>query len=112
MAESLFGEYNPGGKLPLTFPRTVGQIPLAVPHRSGAWGGQNQPAEVPGHWVYKLDPKSGKLEAIAFNAFDSDLGPALGNHGGARFHVAGRLELNHWNGRVTPQLRVEDAAPA
>jgi len=28
IAEVLFGDYNPGGKLPLTFPKTVGQLPL------------------------------------------------------------------------------------
>ncbi len=53
-----------------------------------------------------------RLDAIAFGAFDTPLGGALVNHGGARFHLAGRLELNHWNGRVTPQLRLDDAAPA
>lgn len=28
IAEVLFGDYNPSGKLPMTFPRNVGQIPL------------------------------------------------------------------------------------
>jgi beta-glucosidase len=28
MADVLFGDYNPSGKLPMTFPRSVGQIPL------------------------------------------------------------------------------------
>jgi beta-glucosidase len=27
-AEALFGELNPGGKLPITFPRSVGQLPV------------------------------------------------------------------------------------
>ncbi len=58
------------------------------------------------------DGLGARLEAIAFGAFDTALGPALAGHGGARFHLAGRLELNHWNGRITPQLRLEDAAPA
>ena len=28
MAEVLFGEYNPGGKLPISFPRATGQLPV------------------------------------------------------------------------------------
>jgi beta-glucosidase len=28
LAEVLFGDYNPGGKLPISFPRDVGQLPL------------------------------------------------------------------------------------
>ncbi len=28
IADVLFGDYNPGGKLPVTFPRNVGQIPI------------------------------------------------------------------------------------
>ncbi len=53
-----------------------------------------------------------QLDAIAFGAFDGPLGPALEGHGGARFHLAGRLELNVWRGRQTAQLRLEDAARA
>lgn len=42
IAETLFGDYNPGGKLPITFPKSVGQIPLAFPARNGAHGGQSK----------------------------------------------------------------------
>lgn len=52
------------------------------------------------------------LEAIAFGAFDGPLGPALEGHDGARFHLAGRLEVSAWGGRPRAELRIEDAAPA
>lgn len=53
-----------------------------------------------------------RLEAIAFGAYDTALGSTLESHGGARFHLAGRLEINTWGGRQTVQLRLEDAARA
>ncbi|WP_133489690.1 single-stranded-DNA-specific exonuclease RecJ [Aliiroseovarius marinus] len=53
-----------------------------------------------------------RIDAIAFGAFDGPLGPMLEQHGGARFHLAGRLEVNQWQGRLSPQLRLEDAAKA
>ncbi|MBM3615270.1 MAG: single-stranded-DNA-specific exonuclease RecJ [Alphaproteobacteria bacterium] len=56
------------------------------------------------------DGSGHRLEAVAFGAFDSPLGPALDNPGHNRFHLAGRLELNHWGGRTKVQLRLEDAA--
>lgn len=64
-----------------------------------------------GHLKLSLtDGMGGRLDAIAFGAAEGPLarlGPGAG-----RFHVAGRLEMNVWQGRRTAQLCLEDAAPA
>lgn len=36
VAEALFGNYNPGGRLAVTFPKSVGQIPFAFPFKPGS----------------------------------------------------------------------------
>lgn len=56
------------------------------------------------------DGMGASIDAIAFGAFDGPTGPALSDHGGARFHLAGRLEINTWKGRQQVQLRLDDAA--
>jgi single-stranded-DNA-specific exonuclease len=65
------------------------------------------------HLKLTLTDGSGpSLDGIAFGAFDGPLGPALLDAGHRRFHLAGKLELNHWNGRTRVQLRLDDAAEA
>ena len=58
------------------------------------------------------DGLGGRIDAISFGAMDGPMGPMLLGHNGARFHLAGRLEINTWQGRQSVQLRLEDAAPA
>ena len=52
----------------------------------------------------------GRLTAIAFRSADTDLGRALLNTRGAALHLAGNLQANEWQGRVSAQLVIDDAA--
>lgn len=36
ISQVLFGDYNPGGKLAVTFPKSIGQIPFAFPFKPGS----------------------------------------------------------------------------
>ncbi|MWB77289.1 single-stranded-DNA-specific exonuclease RecJ [Pseudooceanicola sp. 216_PA32_1] len=58
------------------------------------------------------DGLGARMDAISFGAFDGPLGPRLSAHDGARFHLAGKLDINTWGGRQSVQLRLDDAAEA
>ena len=42
IAEALFGDFSPGGKLPVTFPKTAGQIPLNFPYKPASHATQSK----------------------------------------------------------------------
>ena len=58
------------------------------------------------------DGAGARLDVIAFRAYEGPLGSLLEARAGERMHLAGRLDLNHWQGRTSVQLRLEDAAEA
>ncbi len=100
----------------------VNQIDMAGPFGAGAPGPRFAFPEVEIRFTKRIgdnhikvtfsDGLAGRLEAICFGAYDTAIGPALENHGGKRFHLAGRLDINTWGGRQSVQLRLEDAAEA
>ena len=63
------------------------------------------------HLKVRFSDDSGKtMDAICFRAFEGNLGQALIEHGGKKAHLIGKLDVNHWQGRKSPQLIIEDAA--
>lgn len=64
-----------------------------------------------GHVALTLKATDGaSLNAIAFRMADEPLGKALLENKQKPVHLVGHLSKNSWQGRVTPQLRVLDAA--
>ncbi len=64
-----------------------------------------------GHLKVTLsDGGAKRLDAIAFRAETSGVSAAFERASGAPLHIAGRIEINRWQGRETVQLRIEDVA--
>jgi len=63
-----------------------------------------------GHFACSVTDGTSWLDAIAFRAFETDLGPALMANKGRPLTVAGRIQRDEWQGRVRVKLFLEDAA--
>jgi single-stranded-DNA-specific exonuclease len=61
--------------------------------------------------VILTDETGKRLNAIAFRSVETKMGQALIHHGGAPFHISGKIRINTWQGRSSVQLLVDDAAP-
>jgi len=66
IAQVLYGEYNPSGKLPMSFPRSVGQVPIYYNHKSTGRPGTE--GEDPGSvfWSHYGDEKNDPLFPFGF----------------------------------------------
>ena len=62
IAQVLYGDYNPSGKLPMTFPRSVGQIPLYYNYKNTGRPSSDAPDIV--FWSHYSDEKNTPLYAF------------------------------------------------
>ncbi len=78
VADVLFGDYDPGGKLTLTFPRSVGQLPMNFPSKPSAQTDRGETARLKG----KLYPFGFGLSYTTFEYSNLKIAPQKENSQG------------------------------
>ena len=89
-----FGSGNPQPRFVFPRVRIVKAKQVGLDHVSCIVAGEN----------------GGRLKAISFRSLGQPLGQALIQSSGSPLHLCGTLKLDHWQGRETPQLTIDDAA--
>ncbi|HEY4616587.1 MAG TPA: beta-glucosidase BglX [Flavobacterium sp.] len=92
IAQVLYGDYNPSGKLPMTFPRNVGQLPIYYNYKNTGRPIMNEPESV--FWSHYIDEKTTPLYpfgyGLSYSKFEySDLSLSKGS-----FVKNGKIEVS------------------
>ena len=66
IAQVLYGDYNPSGKLPMSFPRAVGQLPLYYNHKSTGRPGADGEDAGSVFWSHYGDEKNSPLYPFGY----------------------------------------------
>lgn len=66
IAEVLYGDYNPSGKLPMSFPRSVGQMPLYYNHKNTGRPGAKGADQGSVFWSHYGDEKNTPLYPFGY----------------------------------------------
>ncbi len=101
-ADVLFGDYNPGGKLPVTFPRSVGQLPAYYNRKPTAKRGYLFTTTEP------LFPFGHGLSYTTFSYGDVDVTPARIAAGGEATVAVSVTNTGRLRGDEVVQLYIRD----
>ena len=76
VAQVLYGDYNPSGKLPMTFPRNVGQTPIYYNHGNTGRPVDPQPGDNMVFWSHYMDVENTPLYpfgyGLSYTTFEYD----------------------------------------
>lgn len=113
IADVLFGDYNPSGKLPMTFPRSVGQIPIYYNHlNTGRPFGKENPGKYTSRY---FDSPNGPLYPFGYGLSYSQFAlsdfklssPEMARDGKITASVMLK-NTGKYNGATVVQLYVQD----
>jgi beta-glucosidase len=109
IAEALFGLYNPGGKLPITFPRTVGQIPFNFPNKKSSQKGQGKKGVGRTRVNSALYPFGYGLSYTNFEYDDLRIIPETSSADFDSISIAFKIKnTGNYTGDEVPQLYIRD----
>ena len=113
IAHVLFGDHNPSGKLPMTFPRDVGQVPMYYNHKQT--GRPAPPAPNVVFWSHYIDQENSPLypfgHGLSYTSFEySDLQLSSDSFGaGSEFTASFQLRnTGSREGTEVVQLYIRD----
>ena len=112
IAQVLYGDYNPSGKLPMTFPRNIGQIPIYYNYKNT--GRPNRESHV--FWSHYIDSPNTPLYpfgyGLSYTTFKYD---NLKIHNGENFSTEDTIKISvtitntgDYDGKEVAQLYIRD----
>ena len=111
IASVLYGDYNPSGKLPMTFPRNVGQVPIYYNYKN-----TGRPKEEPNvFWSHYIDSKNTPLypfgHGLSYTTFEYSNFKIYGNTFNIKDTVKVTVDLKNtgkFDGKEVVQLYIRD----
>ena len=113
IAQVLYGDYNPSGKLPMTFPRNVGQVPIYYNYKNTGRPVMTEPDSV--FWSHYIDEKNTPLYPFGYGLSYAKFEYSNLNLSQKTFSGEGQIEVSvtvkntgKYAGKEVVQLYIQD----
>ncbi len=114
IAQVLYGDYNPSGKLPMSFPRAVGQLPIYYNHKSTGRPGGDTPTESV-FWAHYGDVENSPLYpfgyGLSYSTFEYSNFKLSADSFGQKGHITVSVDVKNTSnidGKEVVQLYIRD----